>query len=63
MDEIDQYKKLLGKIGQKFPEKFVLQDMIDLKYKMEHGVRIDKGADSRMLPKRRRCRGKARSRK
>ncbi len=37
VDEIDQYKKLLGKIGQKFPEKFVLQDVIDFKYKMEHG--------------------------
>jgi cell division septation protein DedD len=31
VDEINQYKKVLGKIpGTKFPEKFVLQDMIDL---------------------------------
>ncbi len=28
-DDIDQYKKLLGKIGKKFPEKFVLQDILD----------------------------------
>jgi hypothetical protein len=31
VDDINQYKKVLGKIpGSKFPEKFVLQDMIDL---------------------------------
>ena len=31
VDEINKYKKALGKIpGEKFPEKFVLQDMIDL---------------------------------
>ncbi len=31
MDDINQYKKLLGKIpGSKFPQQFVLQDMIDL---------------------------------
>ncbi len=31
VDNINQYKKVLGKIpGSKFPEKFVLQDMIDL---------------------------------
>jgi hypothetical protein len=31
VDEINKYKKVLGKIpGSKFPEKFVLQDMIDL---------------------------------
>ena len=29
-DEIDKYKKLLGQIGVKFPEPFVLQDMLDL---------------------------------
>ena len=28
-DDIDQYKKLLGKIGKKFPEKFALQDIVD----------------------------------
>jgi hypothetical protein len=31
VDEINKYKKVLGKIpGSKFPEKFVLQDMIDV---------------------------------
>ncbi len=39
VDEIDRYKKLLGKIGQKFPENFVLQDMVDLKFEMEHSGR------------------------
>lgn len=40
VDEIDVYKKLLGKIGQKFPAKFALQDMIDLKEKMHGGGRF-----------------------
>jgi hypothetical protein len=31
VDEVNKYKKVLGKIpGSKFPDKFVLQDMIDL---------------------------------
>ncbi len=31
VDEIDKYKKAIGKIpGEKFPDKFILQDMIDL---------------------------------
>ena len=29
-DEIDKYKKLLGQIGVKLPDPFVLQDMLDL---------------------------------
>ncbi len=43
-DDIDQYRKLLGKIGQKFPEKFVLQDVLDLKYKVERFGYESKGA-------------------
>ena len=29
-DDIDKYKKLLGQIGAKLPEPFILQDMVDL---------------------------------
>jgi hypothetical protein len=30
VDDIEKYKKVLGQLGEKFPEPFVLQDMIDL---------------------------------
>jgi hypothetical protein len=59
-DEIDKYKKLLGKIGKKFPDKFVLQDMVDLKEGKRFGPHPEAGPKHDMPePRKSDAKGKA----